>query len=171
VAVTTTDCGESFGSPAVSACDAESGMRTATTLNSTAPPAACMVRNMRIIPCRYPNDFPDDSMTASDADDAAFTAMGRRRRPAHARPTLSPQGIPLAQRTPAGRMGDHDKEVSWLAAWSPCITFPDCVNPVVFDARRTAYSCGGSPGLFTRVPLNPLSGDLVVWAVRCRKSF
>jgi len=44
-------------------------------------------------------------------------------------------------------MGDHDKQVSWLAAWSPLITFPDLVHPVVFDARHTAYSCGGSPGV------------------------
>jgi hypothetical protein len=65
-------------------------------------------------------------------------------------------------------MGDHDKQVSWLAAWSPFITFPDCVNPVVFDARHTAYSCGGSPGLFTRVPLNPHTGEPVV-RIRCRK--
>jgi hypothetical protein len=43
-------------------------------------------------------------------------------------------------------MGDHDQQVSWLAAYGPCITFPDFVNPVVFDAGHTAYSCGGSPG-------------------------
>jgi len=76
----------------------------------------------------------------------------------------SPLGSPLAQHTPAGRMGDHGKQVSWLAAWSPFITFPDYANPVVFDVRRTAYSCGGSPGLFTRVPLNPHTEELVVCA-------
>jgi hypothetical protein len=42
-------------------------------------------------------------------------------------------------------LGDHDKQVSWLAAFSPGVTFPDS-TPVVFDAWRTAYSCGGSPG-------------------------
>jgi len=25
--------------------------------------------------------------------------------------------VPLAQHTPAARLGDHDKQVSWLAAW------------------------------------------------------
>jgi hypothetical protein len=44
-------------------------------------------------------------------------------------------------------MGDHDKQVSWLAVLSPCTTFPDLVDPVAFDAGHTAYSCGGSPGI------------------------
>jgi hypothetical protein len=57
-------------------------------------------------------------------------------------------------------MGDHDKQVSWLAAWSPCVTFPDLVDPVVFDTRHTAYSCGGSPGIEPEFPLNPLAGNL-----------
>jgi hypothetical protein len=32
--------------------------------------------------------------------------------------------------------------------------------PVVFDARRTTYSCGGSPGFTPEFPLNPLAGNL-----------
>jgi len=44
-------------------------------------------------------------------------------------------------------MGDHDKQVSWLAVLSPGIAFPDLVDPVALDAGRTAYSCGGSPGV------------------------
>jgi hypothetical protein len=43
-------------------------------------------------------------------------------------------------------MGDYNKQVSWLAALTPCITFPDLVDPVAFDAWQTAHSCGGSPG-------------------------
>jgi len=57
-------------------------------------------------------------------------------------------------------MGDYVKQVSWLAAWSPLITFPDLVNPVVFDARHTAYSCGGSPGIEPEFPFNPREGNL-----------
>ena len=52
-------------------------------------------------------------------------------------------------------MGDHDKQVSWLAAKSLRITFPDLVDPVAFDAGHTAYSCGGSPGLKPEFPFNP----------------
>jgi len=33
--------------------------------------------------------------------------------------------VPLVQLTPAARLGDHDKQVSWLAALSLRITFPD----------------------------------------------
>jgi hypothetical protein len=58
-------------------------------------------------------------------------------------------------------MGDYDKQVSWLAALTLCITFPDLVDPVAFDALQTAYSCGGSPGFVTRVPFQSPSGELV----------
>ena len=57
-------------------------------------------------------------------------------------------------------MGDHDQQVFWLAAYGPCITFPDFVNPVVFEAGHTAYSCGGSPGFEPEFPLNPREGNL-----------
>ena len=42
----------------------------------------------------------------------------------------------------------HSTDVSQLLATTPGITFPDFVNPVVFDAERTTYSCGGSPGSY-----------------------
>ncbi len=58
--------------------------------------------------------------------------------------------VPLAQHAPAARLGDRDKQVSWLAA-SASHHLPG-FDPVVFDAWHTAYSCGGSPG-FTRVPV------------------
>ena len=57
-------------------------------------------------------------------------------------------------------MGDNGKQVSWLAAYGPHITFPDLERPVVSDARHTAYSCGGSPGLEPEFPLNPREGNL-----------
>jgi hypothetical protein len=57
-------------------------------------------------------------------------------------------------------MDDHGEQVSWLAAGSLCITFPDRDDPVVFDAGHTAYSCGGSPGLEPEFPFNPLAGNL-----------
>lgn len=57
-------------------------------------------------------------------------------------------------------MGDNGKQVSWLAAYGPNITFPDPERPVVFDARHTAYSCGGSPGFSPEFPLNPREGNL-----------
>lgn len=68
--------------------------------------------------------------------------------------------IPLVQHTPAARLGDRDKQVSWLAAEvlaSPSRTF----DPVVFDAWHTAYSCGGSPGFDPSSRFNPLCGELV----------
>jgi len=36
--------------------------------------------------------------------------------------------VPLVQLTPAARLGDHDKQVSWLAALSLRITFPDSLS-------------------------------------------
>ncbi len=57
-------------------------------------------------------------------------------------------------------MGDNGKQVSWLAAYGPHITFPDLERPVVSDARHTAYSCGGSPGFTPEFPFNPREGNL-----------
>lgn len=39
-----------------------------------------------------------------------------------------------------------------------CITFPDLVDPVVFDAAQTAHSCGGSPGFDPSSLLIPSRG-------------
>ena len=36
--------------------------------------------------------------------------------------------VPLAQLTPAARLGDRDKQVSWLAALILRITFPDSLS-------------------------------------------
>jgi hypothetical protein len=41
-------------------------------------------------------------------------------------------------------MGDHDKQVSWLAAWSPDITFPDLSYPVVFDVGTPLTVAGAA---------------------------
>ena len=58
-------------------------------------------------------------------------------------------------------MGDHGKQVSWLAALSPCIAFPDlCEIQWPIDAGHTAYSCGGSPGIEPEFPFNPRQGNL-----------
>ncbi len=57
-------------------------------------------------------------------------------------------------------MGDRDEQVSWLAVLSPCAAFPDRQDPVAFDAERTAYSCGGSPGIEPEFPLNPPEGNV-----------
>ena len=62
---------------------------------------------------------------------------------------------------PGCRMGDQNKQVSWLVARGPGITFPDLVDPVVFDAGHTTYSCGGSPGVTPVFPLNPPEGNLL----------
>jgi hypothetical protein len=63
-------------------------------------------------------------------------------------------------------MDDGGKQVSWLVA--EVLASPSrrrCeLEPVrcqwFFDARRTTYSCGGSPGFTPEFPLNPLAGNL-----------
>ena len=57
-------------------------------------------------------------------------------------------------------MGDHGKQVSWLAVLGPCITFPDLIIQWFLDAEHTAYSCGGSPGFQPEFPFNPREGNL-----------
>jgi hypothetical protein len=60
-------------------------------------------------------------------------------------------------------MDDGGKQVSWLVAQvlaSPSRRVQPMDLPVVFDARRTTYSCGGSPGFTPEFPLNPLTGNL-----------
>jgi len=61
-------------------------------------------------------------------------------------------------------MDDSGKQVSWLVALSPRVTFPGRAllpKSSGLDARRTTYSCGGSPGFTPEFPLNPLGGELV----------
>ena len=57
-------------------------------------------------------------------------------------------------------MGDHGKQVSWLAVLGPYITFPDLIIQWCLDAGHTAYSCGGSPGVQPEFPFNPREGNL-----------
>jgi len=60
-------------------------------------------------------------------------------------------------------MDDGGKQVSWPVAEvlaSPSRLVQPMDLPVVFDARRTTYSCGGSPGFTPEFPLNPLAGNL-----------
>jgi hypothetical protein len=59
-------------------------------------------------------------------------------------------------------MGDHDKQVSWLAAWSPLITFPD-IAIQWFSMRGTPLTVAGAARAFNPIPLNPLAGELVAW--------
>lgn len=62
-------------------------------------------------------------------------------------------------------MDDGDKQVSWLMA--EVLASPSRRSQLLglhqwfFDARRTTYSCGGSPGFTPEFPLNPLDGELV----------
>jgi len=59
------------------------------------------------------------------------------------------------------------RQAGLLACGSnPRITFPD-YRPVVFSARHTAYSCGGSPGFYPSSRFNPLVGELVARGERC----
>jgi hypothetical protein len=115
-------------------------------------------------------------------DDDPLTASGRR----HA--SLCPNGCSSAGRRtsavllrrhsgnsarsahPGWSMGDHGKQVSWLAVLSPCITFPDLVNPVAFDAGHTAYSCGGSPGFNPSSLSIPVRGTCRVSNVAAKRS-
>jgi hypothetical protein len=67
--------------------------------------------------------------------------------------------VPLAQRTPAARLGDRDKQVSWLAARilaSPSRTFVQWSS-----MRGTPLTVAGAARAFTRVPvLIPFAGNL-----------
>lgn len=62
-------------------------------------------------------------------------------------------------------MDDGGKQVSWLMA--EVLASPSRRSQLLgrrqwfFDARRTTYSCGGSPGFTPEFPLNPLGGELV----------
>lgn len=62
-------------------------------------------------------------------------------------------------------MDDSGKQVSWLVA--EVLASPSRRTQFLglrqwfLDARRTTYSCGGSPGFTPEFPLNPLGGELV----------
>jgi hypothetical protein len=58
-------------------------------------------------------------------------------------------------------MGDHDKQVSWLAAWCPFITFPAALPPVVFD-EGTPLTVAGAARAFNPSSLkSPVKGNLL----------
>jgi hypothetical protein len=66
--------------------------------------------------------------------------------------------IPLAQHTPAARLGDRDKQVSWLAAEvlaSPSRIF---IQWPLMRAHRVQLR--GQPGFYPSSRFNPLAGNL-----------
>ncbi len=71
---------------------------------------------------------------------------------------------PVLSAHPGRSMDDGGKQVSWLVA--EVLASPSRraqflgTSPVVFDARRTTYSCGGSPGFTPEFPFNPRTGNL-----------
>ena len=98
-----------------------------------------------------------------------MTTLRWPRRHIQARPPRRHSGNSARSAHPGWSMGDRDEQVSWLAVLSPCIAFPDREDPVAFDAGRTAYSCGGSPGIEPEFPLNPREGNLSR-TLTCRKT-
>jgi len=78
----------------------------------------------------------------------------------------SPLGFSSRSAHPGRSMGDHDKQVSWLAALKVPASPSRISDPVVFDAGRTAHSCGGSPGFKPEFPLIPVRGTCCV-SLRC----
>jgi hypothetical protein len=58
-------------------------------------------------------------------------------------------------------MGDHDKQVSWLAAWSPLITFPDR-SIQWYSMRGTPLTVAGAARVFNPIPFeSPSQGNLL----------
>jgi hypothetical protein len=67
--------------------------------------------------------------------------------------------IPLVQRTPAARLGDRDKQVSWLAA--EVLASPSRILIQWSSMRGTPLTVAGAARAFTRVPfLIPFGGNL-----------
>jgi hypothetical protein len=60
-------------------------------------------------------------------------------------------------------MDDGGKQVSWLVAEVRRVTFPgrqSFARSSGLDARRTTYSCGGSPGFTPEFPFESHKGNL-----------
>jgi hypothetical protein len=76
--------------------------------------------------------------------------------------------VPLAQHTPAGRWATTTSRSPGLRLEVPASP-SRIADPVVFDAGRTAYSCGGSPGFEPEFPLIPVRGTCCV-SVRCNNT-
>jgi hypothetical protein len=72
--------------------------------------------------------------------------------------------IPVLSAHPGRSMDDSNKQVSWLVA--EVLASPSRRAQFLgrrqwfFDARRTTYSCGGSPGITPEFPFNPRTGNL-----------